>query len=341
MNIALPPARYGKGPQMTAFYDRLIERVRTVSGVRGAAVASALPANPVRFSPALPEDQPEVPLAQRPIFTVQTLSPGYIETMRIPMLHGRYFTAHDDPQAPRVAIVNQALARRYWPGANPVGKHILVGRMTQPVEVVGVVGDVHNGNLAADPQPEIDLPFAQLPWAAMNLIVRASGDPHTLVPAVRAQVLAVDRDQPVTAVATMDEVLDAASGESRLLTWLLGGFALCAMVLCAVGIYGTISYAVAERTAEMGIRIALGATQADILRLVIRRGLVLAGIGIVVGVAGALAAAQMLASLLYHVSATDPVIFVASALLFTAIAVLASYIPARRATRVDPIVALK
>jgi len=341
MNIALPPARYPKGAQMTAFYYRLVEQVRTLAGVRSVAVASALPANPVRFSPALVEGQPEVPLAARPILAVQMFSPGYIETMRIPRLLGRNFTEHDDPRAPRVAIVNQALVRRYWPSGNPIGKHILLGRMTEPVEVVGVIGDIHNGNLAADPQPEIDLPFAQFPWASMNLIVRTAAEPHAAVPAVRAQVLAVDRDQPVTAVRTMDEVLDMAAGESRLLTSLIGGFAACALVLCAVGIYGAISYAVAERTAEMGIRVALGAAPSDILRLVIRHGLLLAGIGIVLGVAGALLAGRMLSSLLYRVSASDPLIFAASALLFTSVAALASYFPARRATRVDPMIALR
>jgi putative ABC transport system permease protein len=341
MNIALPPARYGKGPQMTAFYYRLVEQVRAIPGVQSAGVSSALPANPIRFSPALVEGQPQAPLGQRPIFTIQMFSPGYVETMRIPLVRGRDFTVRDDARAPRVVLVNEALVRRYWPGADPVGKHILLGRLTQPAEVVGVIGDIHNGSLAADPQPEIDVPFAQLPWASMNLLVRTPGDPHAFVSAVRAQVLSADRDQPVTAVRTMEEVLDAAAGEEKMLSWLLGGFAACALLLCAVGIYATISYAVAARTAEMGIRVALGASEADILRLVVGKGLILAGAGVALGVAAALAAVRVLASQLYHVSLRDPVIFAASALVFVSVAAAASYIPARRAMKVDPIIALR
>ncbi|HYM27760.1 MAG TPA: ABC transporter permease, partial [Steroidobacteraceae bacterium] len=341
MNITLPPARYATRPQMVAFFDQLLPQVRSLPGVRSAAVASALPANPSRFSPALAEGQPEAPLSQRPLFNVQTFTPGYTEALRIPVLHGRTFTEHDGAQDHRVALVNETAVRRFWPRQNPIGKRIWLGRQTDPVEVVGVLGDVHNVGLASDPQPEIYLPYAQLPWAFMNLIVRTEGDPRRLAAAVRGRVLAVDRDQPVTQVRTMDEVLDAAAAQPRFTTSLLGALSGTALLLAVVGIYGVIAYSVAERTGEMGVRIALGAGRGDILRLVLRQGLGMALGGIAIGLAASLAATRLLTSQLYHVSATDPPAFAGSAALFVAVALLASYVPARRAMRVDPMLALR
>jgi len=340
MNVTLPPVRYSTAPQMIAFFRELVRQVESVPGVRSAAVSSALPANPIRFSPALPEGQPVVPLPQRPMFNVQTLSPGYVETMRLPLLAGREFTVHDDAP-PTVLMVNQAAVRRFWPKENPIGRHILVGRQPAPSEVVGVVGDVHNTNLAADVQPELYLPFARLPWPSMNLLVRTTGDPHTFVAAVRARVLAVDKDQPVTQVLSMEEVLANGATQPRFLTALLGALSAIALVLAIVGIYGVIAYSVTERTREMGIRMALGAAQWDILRLVLRQGLGLALSGIGIGLAASLALTRLMTTLLYHVSTTDPAVFVGGAALFAAVAMLASYLPARRAMHVDPVVALR
>jgi len=341
MNVTLPPARYPSGPRMIAFFDDLLPRVRSLPGVRAAAVASALPANPDRFSPALAEGQPAVPLAQRPLFNIQTFTPGYIEALRVPLLRGRGFTEHDGANDPRVALVNETALRRFWPHDNPIGKHIWLGRQTNPVEVVGVLGDVRNVGLAAETQPEIYLPYAQLPWAFMNLIVRTEGDPRLVTRAVRDRVLATDRDQPVTQVQTMTELLDAAAAQPRFTTVLLGTLSGTALLLALVGIYGVIAYSVAERTGELGVRIALGAQRTDILRLVLRQGLGMALAGIAIGVASAFAVTRLLTSELYHVSATDPPAFTASAVLFLAIAVLASYVPARRAMRVDPMEALR
>jgi putative ABC transport system permease protein len=331
MNIALPPARYAKGPQMIAFYDALVDSVRALPGVRAATVSSALPARTVRVSPALPEGQPEVPLMQRPFFNIQAVTPGYIETLRVPLLRGREFNAHDDAGAPPVAMVNETVARRFWPGQDAAGKHILVGRMAKPVEVVGVLGDVRNNQVAADVQPEIYLPFAQLPWATMNLVVRTSGDPHRAAGAIRARVLALDRDQPVTGVQTIEELLAAAAAQSRFTTTLLAALSGLALLLAVVGIYSVIAYSVAERAAEIGIRVALGATRRDIVAMVVRQGMLLSGSGIALGIGAALASTRLLSGLLYHVSPTDPRTFAASALLFLAVAALASYIPARRA----------
>lgn len=341
MNIELPPTRYDARPKQIMFFDELLRQVRSVRGVESAAVASALPAYPTRFSPALPQGQPGVPLAQRPLFAIQTFTPGYVGTLRIPVLRGRDFNAHDGATDRRVALVNETLARRYWPGDNPIGKHILLGRQTDPVEVVGVLGDLRNNGLAVDVQPEIYLPFAQLPWASMNLMVRTAGDPHKLAAAVRDAVFATDRDQPVTLVRTMDEVLDTAAAQPRFTTSLIATLSGAALLLAAIGIYGVIAYSVGERTGEMGVRIALGAERSDILGLVLRQGLGVAAAGIAVGLVAYFVSARLLASQLYHVSPTEPWAFAASAGLFVGVATLASYIPARRAMRVDPLIALR
>jgi len=341
LRISLPPARYAGAQKLTEFYDQLLTSVRTVPGVVAVAESSALPANPVRLSPALPEGQPVVPLVQRPIFNIQTISPGYVEAMRVPLLSGRQFTAADDSKAPRVVIANETLVRRYWPKDNPIGKHILVGRATTPFEVAGVIGDVPNSSLAADIQPEIFLPFAQLPWPSMFLLVRTAADQHSVTGAVRTRLGAIDHDQPVTSVATMEEVLEKAAGEPRFTTTLMGALSAIALILAMVGIYGVISYSVAERTDEMGIRIALGAERSAIIWLVVRQGVTLALVGVVAGLAASIAATRLLNTMLYRISATDPLTFATAPLLFVAVAIVASYVPARRATRVDPMHSLR
>jgi predicted permease len=341
MSVALPQARYSKAGQFVAFSDELVRQVRAVPGVRSAAVSSALPVTTTRLSPALPEGQPQLPLPQRPLFNIQMSGPGYAATLRIPVLRGREFTEHDDAGAPLVAMVNETTARRYWPNENPVGKHVLLGRIAQPIEVVGVLGDIRNVGVAADVAPEIYVPFAQRPWANIKLIVRTAGDPHAFVTAVRARVLALDHEQPVTAIQTLDELLESGAAQPRFTAFLLGSLSATALLLAIVGIYGVIAYSVAERTQEMGIRIALGAERADILRLVLRQGLLLALSGIAIGLAAGLALTRLLGSLLYRVSVTDPVTFGAGAVLFAGVAMLASYLPARRATRVDPMIALR
>jgi putative ABC transport system permease protein len=341
MNITLPAARYGKGAPMIEFYERLLHQVRGMNGVLSATVSSALPLNPTRLSPALPEGQAVVPLAERPLFNIQTFEPGYVETMRVPLPAGREFTEHDDATAPKVVMVNATLARRFWPGENPIGKRIVVGRGPAPSEVVGVLGDIRNAGVAADVSPEIYLPFPQLPWASMNLVVRTAGDPHNFVQPVRTSILLVDHEQPVTAVATMQEVMEQAASQPRFTAWLLSALAAMALVLAVVGIYGAIAYSVAERTQEMGVRLALGAARADIVLMVLRQGLLLSLSGTAVGLAASLGLTRLLESQVYHVSVTDPATFVGCAVLFAVVAALASYLPARRAMRVDPMTALR
>jgi len=340
LNISLPAARYSR-PQEVDFFTELAKRVRALPGVRAAGTTSALPLITTRVSPSLPEGFPPAPLGQRPLFNIQTMTPGYLETIHATLLRGRDFTERDGAKDPPVIMVNETVARTYWPNQNPIGKHIVLGRATTGAEVVGVLADIRNNGLATDTKAEIFLPFAQLPWPFMNLVVRTAGDPHRFVNAARAQVAAMDRDQPVTAVQTMEDVMEASASQPRFTTFLLGALSATALLLAIVGIYGVIAYSVAERTQEMGIRLALGASRADILKLVLRQGLILAILGIGLGLAAALALTRYLASQLYRVSVTDPATFLAGAVLFAAVALLASYIPARRATRVDPMVALR
>ena len=341
MRIALPPTKYSTKPQIISFYNQMLSGVRALPGVSSVAMSSALPVNVTRLSPMLPEGQPVVPMPQRPILNVQTISPDYANVLHVPLMRGRMFNEHDDENVPPVCIVNQAAARRFWPNENSIGKHVFMGQVMKPVEVVGVFGDVKNWSLANDANPEIFLPFPQLPWAWLYLDVRTSGDPHALISAVRREIALIDKDQPVTNVKTMDEVLDSASAQSRFTMLLLGIFSATAFILAVVGIYGVIGYTVAQRTQEMGVRIALGAASADILRLVLRQGLRLTLIGIGIGLLVSVALTRVMASLLYKTSAYDPVAFALSAGLFTLVSLVASYLPARRAIRIDPTEALR
>jgi putative ABC transport system permease protein len=261
--------------------------------------------------------------------------------MRVPLLQGREFSERDDAKAPHAVLINDTLARRYWPGQNAVGKHLLVGRLTSPSVIIGVLGSIRNQSLTQDVQPEIYVPLTQYPSLNLNLIVRTNGDPHSMFSAVRERIHSIDKDQPVTRVQTMEELLDAGAAQPRLTTWLLAGLSLTALTLAIVGIYGVIACSVAERTQEMGIRIALGAARTDILRIVLRQGFTLAIAGIAIGIGVSLALARVMGTLLYQVSATDPLTYIAGPGLFAAVALLASYLPARRATRVDPMIALR
>jgi ABC-type antimicrobial peptide transport system permease subunit len=244
-----------------------------------------------------------------------------------------------------VAIITEILARRFWPaypnGPDPVGEHVLIGTNPQPLEIVGIVADVRQAGLAAEPRPGVYRPCAQTAPQSAMFAVRTEGDPLRFVNAIRSQLLAIDRDQPVTAVRTMEDVVEESEGQRRLIMKLLGLFAGTALLLVVVGIYGIIAYSVAQRTKELGIRRALGAQQADILCLVVGQGLGLALGGVVVGIAGAVALTRVMNRFLYQVSATDPATFVGIALLIFAVTLAASFIPAWRATRIDPMAALR
>ena len=341
MNVSLPTVKYADAQKQITFFDELLRRVSALPGVKSAAISAALPLTPKRITPVLPEGQPEVPLAERPFIIIEATSPKFFETMRIPVRGGRAFSDADSAESPKVLVVNEALARRYWPGQNAVGKHILIGRQPAPAEIVGVAADARNNGLATEAQPQIYLPFPQIPWGNMNLVVRTATDPHSMISAVRGQVASIDADQPVTAVRTVDELMDGSRAQPRFTMLLLGTFSAVALVLAVVGIYGVLTYSVTQRWQELGIRLALGAERSDILRLVVGQGLILTLAGTALGLIAALVLTRVMGSLLYKVGARDLTTFALAPLVFIVIALIASYMPARRAMRVDPTEALR
>ena len=341
MNLSLPTVKYAKPEQEVAFFDELLRRVAEVPGVKSAAISAALPLSSKRITPILPEGQPNVPLAQRPFIDIEAISPQWLDTMRVPLRAGREFTAADNAQAPKVVIVNETFARQFWRNQNPIGKHVIVGRWPQPAEVVGVAADMKNRGLAQEPQAQVYIAFPQLPWSNMNLLVRTAVAPLSLVSALRAQIASVDPDQPVTNIQTVDDLMESSLTQPRFTMMLLGIFSVTALALAVIGIYGVLAYSVTQRRHELGIRLALGAEAADILRLVVRQGLVLAGIGVAIGLVAALIVTRLMSSLLYKVSSRDVTTFVAAPVLFLTIALLTSYVPARRATEVDPMEAMR
>jgi putative ABC transport system permease protein len=344
MRISLPPSRYDTGQKQAAFFDQLAQRVQSLPGVRGAAAMFTVPMSGYAMAPVQLANQPPQPLNQRRLALLQPVTHGYFNTLEIPLKRGRDFSERDDATAPLTAIVNESLARVLWPaypnGLDPVGQRILIGNQTAAVEIVGIVGDMHQA-LEADPLPGMFRPLDQFPLVSAAFAVRTADDPLQFAHAVSGQVLALDRDQPVSAVETMEDLMEAQGGQRRVILTLLGCFAGVALLLAVIGIYGAIAYSVAQRTPEVGIRRALGAQDTDILRLVVGQGLVLTLVGVALGVGGALALTRVLTSLLFHTSATDPVAFVGIAVLFVIVSLGASYLPARRAARIDPMRALR
>ena len=345
MVLRLPAAKYKEDPQVVNFFRQALERTRALPGVRSAGMVNFLPlygglGSSTSFTI---EGRPAQPPGQEPGTNVRVADASYFATMGIPLLRGRNFTDFEDAEARHVIIVSESLARRYFPGEDPLGKRITVPMSEKPVptEIVGIVGDVRYDSLTDEAEPTVYFPHPELTYEFMTLVIRTTGDPAEMAPAVRRELSAIDPDQPVSDVRTMNQVMADTVGRARFSTLLLGLFAGLATLLAAVGIFGVMNYSVALRTHEIGIRMALGAQPARVLMLVLRQGLILTLVGIGVGLAGALALTRVMSGLLYGVGATDPITFASIALILAVVSLIACYIPARRATRIDPLIALR
>jgi putative ABC transport system permease protein len=341
VEVTLPAARYPESQQRTAFFQQVLERVSTLPGVSAAAVVNSPPLSGRRNIDIFPiEGHPEPKgISDAPLADFRLISPDYFRMMGIPMLQGRGFTEGDAQNTAKVTIVSQAFATKFGAGENMLGKRLRIG--DDWYAVVGVARDIRQSGLDEEAAPHVYVSYSQAGPTRAGLLVRTTTDPLSLVAAVRGQVQAVDRDQPIYNVDTMSAMIAAAVAPRRLNLVLLGSFAALALALAAVGIYGVMANLVTQRTGEIGLRMALGAQQVDVLRLVIGRGLRLTLVGMAVGFGASFALMRLMASLLFGVSANDPFTFAAITVLLLLVALLACYMPARRATKVDPLVALR
>jgi putative ABC transport system permease protein len=339
MDLSLTDTRYPSRQQKSEFFSQVLGRVESLPGVRSAALADSLPLSPYQGFLMMSPNQllPRAALSSSTTVMVSRLevSPGYFSTLRIPVLQGRTFTDHDDERAPKVAVVNAAVARQFWPAEDPIGKQLA------NLTVVGVVGNARHEGLSQETEAEFYVPYLQSPANSMQLAVRTAADPDSMVSAVRAGIGDVDPDQPLYHVSTLQEVLSESLAPRRFNMLLLGIFAGIALALATVGIYGVMAFSVTERTHEIGIRMALGAERGNVLRLIVRQGLRLTLLGVILGIAGAWALTSFLASFLFGIAPRDPATFALVSVALVAVSILACYIPARRATRMDPMVALR
>ena len=338
----LPPSKYANEQEQTAFFQQLMERLNNSPGVVAAGAVLSLPLTGAEESTNLfIEGRPKPPAEQRPEADYTVVTPEYFRALAIPLLRGRPFSDRDTKDAPGVIIINEALARRYWPNEEPLGTRLTVGFEKAPREIIGVVGSVKQSTLSVDARPAMYLPHLQLATGGMSIVIRTSGDPLSVAGLARMQVHSLDKTIPVTNIRTMDEILSASVAQQRFSMFLVGLFGLLAVVLAAIGIYGVMGYAVTQRKHEIAVRMALGAKSGQVLKLILKDGLLLASVGVGIGLAGAYALTRLMSSLLFDVKPTDTQTFALVSALLIFVALLACFIPARRATRVDPLVALR
>jgi putative ABC transport system permease protein len=346
MQVVLPESKYPDQTRRSAFYTDLVRRVEALPGVKSAAVTNSIPLvfQGDSFYISI-EGRPDPPPDQRTDVVTRVTTPHYLNTMGIELLKGRQFVEQDRADSPPVAVISETLARRFWPGEDPLGKRIKAGSSDSDnpwITIIGVVKDVRQFKLNTDPKLQMYVLYAQVDYfEPRDLVVSTEVEPMGLAATVRRTVWEIDKDQPVSNISTMEDVLSESVARQRFSMLLLGIFAALALILAAVGIYGVMSYSVAQRTHEIGIRMALGAQASDVLKLTVGGGLKLVLIGVVIGLAAAFILTRVMSSLLFGVSATDPITFITISLVLISVALLASYIPARRATKVDPMVALR
>ena len=342
--IGLPAANYGDDGSRARFVERLRAELQIMPGVEAAALTDTLPLTGVSHTPYARADGAPLPVTQRPIGITHSVSQGYFRTFGIPLLSGRDFTENDTADHPPVLLISRATAQAVFPGTNPIGQKLLLGGINgtgTPTEIVGVVGDVRSEQLAKKDDIEFYRPFGQRPNSFLSIAIRGTGRPEMLLGTARAGLDRVDRELPLIQPQTMAKVIGDSLGQQRLTMTLLGSFALIALLLALVGIYGAVAYTVEQRTGEIGVRMALGAQTRDVLRLILSQGMQPVLIGLIVGLATALALGRLLASQLYQISAHNPALLAGTTFLLGAVALAACLIPARRATKVDPMVVLR
>lgn len=344
--VWIPPSRYDEDEKITNFYREIIERVRGIPGVQSAGAVLSLPVNSgINGSLSFSIEGRPVEPGYEPVSGFQLVSSDYFKTMGIPVLHGRTITDTDNEDAPLVALVNQALADEHWPGENPLGNRIAWGNIeddeVELATIVGIVGNTRHSGLDEETRTEIYRPYSQAPMPFMTLVVKSAMEESSIVSALRSVVAEVDPGQPVIEAMTMDQVLAGSLGQRRFNMLLLGLFAGAALLMAAVGLYGVLSYSVTQRSREIGISMALGASTGHIVGKIVREGFRLIIIGLVIGTLGAVALTRLITSLIYGVSVTDPVTFILGILLMTAVALTACYLPALRASRLDPVSVLR
>jgi putative ABC transport system permease protein len=343
VQINLPGSKYGEKAQRVNFYNQLLERLRAAPGVVDVAAVTQLPL----FSGAswaqeiTLEGREAAPSDAKPSARVFAATPRYFQTMGVPLLQGRDFIEQDGGDGQLNVIVSESFARRFWPNENPIGKRFRSGAFDLFGTVVGVVGNVRNAGLESEGGPAFYFSYGRIGMPALTVVARTVAPPETMAAALRAQAHSLDRDLPVYNVRTLDQVVYNAAGQPRFQTTLLSLFSVVALLLAAIGVYGVMAYAVTQRTHEIGVRMALGAQTRDALRLVVRQGMTLSLIGVAIGLALAFGLTRFLRGLLYQVSATDALTFAIIPLLLVGVTLLACYVPARRATKVDPLLALR
>jgi putative ABC transport system permease protein len=342
--VILPQAKY-KGDQRAVFFKQLVERVRGLPGVQAASATATLPLSGGNWGRSLTvEGFPVLSVGQAPSIQHTVVTPRYFRTMGITLLAGRDFTDADTKDAPKVTIIDERLAHEYWPNESPIGKRVRFGppEDNEPWHtIIGVVRAVRHQRVQEDTRKSVYLPHLQIPVGGLSLVARTSSDPHEFVAAIRREVAQLDSDLPVSEVATMEEVVAESIWQPRLYAMLFAVFGGGALVLALIGIYGVMAFLVQTRTHEIGVRMALGATARDVFTLIVGRGMKLTAIGVLIGVAGAAALTRLMHSLLFNTSATDPITFILIPVMLSLAAFLACYIPARRAAKVDPLVALR
>lgn len=350
MRLSMPRARYSTPALVRSFDRRLLEQVHALPGVRAASLSLHTPLEGSSLGMAFQVvGEPEKPLSERPGRPYQIVSPGFLETFGVKLRAGRFFNERDDESAPRVAVVNQTFVKEFLAKGDPLGRRLRIQELISGQlkmgpevewEIVGVVGDVKYRGLNGAEMGEIYVPLAQSPWLGGTLAVRTALEPQRMANAVRAAVHGIDRNMAVTGVRTMEQVARESVAQPRLRTWIIGAFALAALLLAGIGVYGVMSYTVEQTAHDLGVRLALGATPVGLVKMTLGRGMLLAAIGVAVGAAGAFALTRALRSLLFRVEAADPLTFLLAALVLAGVCLLAAWIPARRAARVDPISAL-